>query len=124
MKNLRTSLACLALLASAAACSDANPLTAPEAPRFDGGPLIGGNRADSTTVMMTSAGGQYGNGQRADSTADDGGGMGSGHVDSTEDGGGSMGNGNSVSTEDGGGLIGNGTVVPERDGGHIAGSGG
>jgi len=64
MKNLRTSLACIALLVSAAACSDANPLTAPGAPRFDGGPLIGGNRADTTAVTTADDGGQHGSGGR------------------------------------------------------------
>jgi hypothetical protein len=58
MKNLRTSLACLALLASAAACSDANPLTAPGAPRFDGGGFKGSGNITSTE----DGGGAHGSG--------------------------------------------------------------
>ncbi len=99
MKNLRTSLACLALVASAAACSDANPLTAPGAPRYDGVGVNGsGGRADSLFVGAAEAGGGFkgsgnsvstvgggpwiGSGNRADTTtvttADDGGQHGSG----------------------------------------------
>jgi hypothetical protein len=80
MKNLRNSLACLALLSCAAACSDANPLTAPDAPRFDGGGMQG-----SGNIVAP---------------ADGGGTQGSGGVASTEEGVGTKGGGNITSTTD------------------------
>jgi len=114
MKSLRTSLVCLALLASAAACSDANPLAAPGAPRFDGGGLKGsGGRADSTADDADD-GGQLGSGNNA-STEDGGGFMGSGG----KEGGGVIGSGGITSTEEGGEVIGDETVAPERAGGHV-----
>lgn len=74
MKNLRTSLACLALVASAAACSDANPLTAPGAPRYDGAGLKGsGGRADSTAAVSTQDGPGMGSGNIAPDSANGGG---------------------------------------------------
>ena len=103
MKKLRTSLACLALLASAAACSDANPLTASGAPRYDGGGFMGGGSKDGGGVI------------------------GSGGITSTEDGGGVKGGGDAVSTQDGP-LVGSGSIAPDPepdiDRGPLGGSGG
>jgi len=115
MKNLRASLACIALVLSAAACSDANPLTAPGAPRFDGGQHGGGDQADFTTA----AGTQDGSGSSV--APEDGGGVkGSGGFVTTADDGGQHGDGNDPSTDDGGGMPGSGG---KEAGGHV-GSGG